>query len=58
MDMEKVLSLAKEKREKFVKAVSSSPFSGDIKKIILRRIECGRFTLERHTENKAMSETF
>ena len=58
MDMDKIMSYAAENMEKFVKAVSSAPFAGDIKKMVLRRIEGGRFTVERHTENKASSETF
>ena len=58
MNLEEVLSLTVKDEEKFVKAVSSAPLSGEYVKIVFRRIEGERFILERHTQNKVFHETF
>ncbi|MBQ9481613.1 MAG: SAM-dependent methyltransferase [Clostridia bacterium] len=44
--------------DKLVKAVSSSPMRGEYKKAVIRRIEGGRFLLERYTENKVFHTPF
>ena len=44
-------------KEMPIKIVCSSPLKGEYKKVVLRKIEGERFTLERYTENKTYSES-
>lgn len=56
--MNNVINEILTRSDKLVKIIASAPICGDYKKVVLRKIEGGRWLVERYTENKVFHLTF